>query len=154
MPYFSTKTLGPISTSHRQWRANSHCSLVHGYGRKIQFTFACMDLDDKQWVQDFSGLKDIKKLIESKWDHKTLIASDDPMLPTLFEMEESGLIELTLMDVEQEHGPGIEGSCKYIYDLINPIIESGSHGRVWISKVEIWEHENNSAYYTPSMGMC
>ena len=43
--YRSTKKIGPISTGHRQWRDDGHCSYVHGYGRYVQFTFASDALD-------------------------------------------------------------------------------------------------------------
>jgi 6-pyruvoyltetrahydropterin/6-carboxytetrahydropterin synthase len=149
MAFFSTKKLGPISTGHRQWRDDGHCSWVHGYGRYIQFTFACNELDERQWVMDFGDLRDIRKLIELNWDHKLLLASDDPLLVKFTELAELGGVSLNVMDVTIGHGPGIEGSCKFIYDLTQPMIDKKTNGRVWISQVEIWEHENNSAIYRP-----
>lgn len=65
--YYSTKRIGPISTGHRQWRDSGHCSYVHGYGRYVQFVFACTSLDDKMWVVDFGGLKGIRKWLEDQW---------------------------------------------------------------------------------------
>lgn len=154
MPYYSTKKFGPISTGHRQWRAeDSHCSFIHGYGRYVQITFGCMDLDDRSWVMDFGGLKNVKHILEDNWDHRVLIASDDPYLQDLMVMDGLGLINMNIMDVDKGHGPGIEASCKWVYDTINPLIEEMTDGRVWITKVEVWEHERNSAIYTPSMGM-
>ena len=55
-----TKRFGPISVGHRQWRDKGHCRFAHGYGRYIEFTFACEELDEKGWVMDFGGLKSIK----------------------------------------------------------------------------------------------
>lgn len=154
MPFYSTKKFGPISTGHRQWKDDGHCQYLHGYGRHVQITFGCMDLDDKTWVQDFGSLKWVKKHIEAHWDHAMLIASNDPEMELFRELHERQIIDLTVMDIEQGHSPGIEGSCKWVYDTVNPTIEVESGGRVWISKVEIWEHENNSAIFTPAMGMC
>ena len=61
MKYYSTKKFGPITTGHRQWKDSGHCKYVHGYARYVEITFACHDLNDKQWVMDFGGLKHIKK---------------------------------------------------------------------------------------------
>ena len=57
MKYYSTKKFGPITTGHRQWKDSGHCKYVHGYARYVEITFACHDLNDKQWVMDFGGLK-------------------------------------------------------------------------------------------------
>ena len=61
MKFKSSKRIGPISTGHRQWKDDGHCSFVHGYGRYVEFTFACNERDDKGWVMDFGDLKDVKK---------------------------------------------------------------------------------------------
>ena len=149
----STKKLGPISTGHRNWMAESNlnrdsqkCAWCHGYSRYIEFTFDG-DLDEKQWVYDFGDLKFVKNWLEENWDHKTLIASNDPKLEKLKEMESENLIKLTIVDITQGWGPGIEGSCKWVYDVINPIIREKTSGRVSISKIQVWEHEHNSAIY-------
>ena len=150
--YFSTKRFGPISTGHRQWRDDGHCAYVHGYGRYVKITFTCNSLDDKMWVQDFGGLKDIRKWIESEWDHRLLIASDDPLLPEFQKLHELGGCNLNVMDVTKGYGPGIEASCKYVFDHVNSNIVINSKGRVWVDQVEIFEHENNSAIYTNPHG--
>jgi hypothetical protein len=43
----------------------------------------------------------------------------------------------------------MEGSCKFLYDLIQPYIDHSTTSRVRIKKIQIWEHENNSASYEP-----
>jgi len=147
MKFQSTKKLGPISVGHRQWRDDGHCAWVHGYGRYIQFTFEG-DLDERQWVMDFGDLKDIKQWLEEQWDHRVMIASDDPQLDKLKEMHDLNIMNINVMDVEKGWGPGIEASCKFVYDHVQPIITEKTNGRVKIAKVEIWEHERNSAVYT------
>ena len=142
----STKKLGPISVGHRQWRDDGHCRFVHGYGRYVQFTFSG-ELDHRQWVMDFGDLKDIKKWIEQQWDHRLLLASDVPHLEDFKKMHELGTMNINVMDVEQGWGPGIEASCKFVYDNVQPIIAEKTNGRVQITKIEIWEHDLNSAIY-------
>lgn len=145
--FYSTKRIGPISTGHRQWRDEGHCRWAHGYGRYVKFTFACTTLDDKMWCMDFGDLKWVKKWLEDQWDHRMLIASDDPLLDTWKQLHEADGINLNIMDVTKGHGPGIEASCKFVFDNINPKIKEMTDGRVWIDMVEIYEHEFNSAFY-------
>ena len=147
MKFQSTKKLGPISVGHRQWRDNGHCAWVHGYGRYIQFTFEG-DLDERQWVMDFGDLKDVKQWLEEQWDHRVMIASDDPQLEKLKEMHDLSIMNINIMDVDKGWGPGIEASCKFVYDHVQPLICQKTDGRVKLTKVEIWEHERNSAVYT------
>lgn len=154
--YHSTKKFGPISTGHRNWHAacnssrdSEKCSYIHGYGRYIQFTFSGQ-LDEKGWVYDFGGTKFIKEFLEKNWDHKTLIASDDPELDTLKELHNKKIIDLNILDVSKGWTPAIEGSCKFVFDKIQPEITKKTEGRIKISKIEIWEHENNSAIFIPS----
>ncbi len=147
MKFQSTKKLGPISVGHRQWRDNGHCAWVHGYGRYIQFTFEG-DLDERQWVMDFGDLKDVKQWLEDQWDHRVMIASDDPQLEKLKEMHALNIMNINVMDVDKGWGPGIEASCKFVYDHVQPLIDQKTDGRVKLTKVEIWEHERNSAVYT------
>lgn len=153
--YKSTKKFGPISTNHRNWKAAENknrdsvkCSWIHGYSRYIEFTFVG-DYDECQWVMDFGDLKDVKALIEEAWDHKTLIASNDPRLGQIKHMRDAGLIALTVVDVSNGlgWGPGIEGSCKWAFDKVSELLVKKTDGRVGIESVRVWEHGNNSAYY-------
>ena len=145
--FYSTKRIGPISTGHRQWRDEGHCRWAHGYGRYVKLTFACKTLDDKMWCMDFGDLKWVKKWLEDQWDHRMLIASDDPLLNEWERLHSLDGINLNVMDVTKGWGPGIEGSCKFVFDNINPKILELTNNRVWIDNIEIFEHEFNSALY-------
>ena len=65
--HYSTKRYGHeqgLSAVFRQPNAShSHCQLLHGYSLAFTFTFSCKELDDKNWVVDFGGLK--LKLVSS-----------------------------------------------------------------------------------------
>ena len=145
MKYKSSKRFGPITTGHRQWRDKGHCSYVHGYGRYVRLTFEATELDERGWVMDFGDLKDVKSWIESEWDHRTLIAADDPTIPELKTLEEVGGINLNILP--EGYLPGIEESCRYLYDKLNPVIQRKTNNRVEITRVEIWETEKNQAEY-------
>ena len=147
MAYKSTKKLGPISVGHWQWKDQGHCAWVHGYGRYIQFTFEG-ELDHRQWVMDFGDLRDVKQWLEDQWDHRLLLASDDPHISDFQKMHELGTMNINIMDVTKGWGPGIEASCKFVFDHVSPLIDKKTEGRVKLVQVEIWEHERNSAVYT------
>ena len=145
MKFKSSKRIGPISTGHRQWKDDGHCSFVHGYGRYVEFTFACNERDERGWVMDFGNLKSVRKWLEREWDHRLLVAHDDPQIPLLEVLNDHGVAYLKIMP--KEYGPGIEDSCRYVYDKVNPMIAEKTNGRVWIEKVRVYEHENNWAEY-------
>ena len=145
MKFKSSKRFGPITTGHRQWRDKGHCSYVHGYGRYVRLTFEATELDERGWVMDFGDLKGVKSWIESEWDHRTLIAIDDPVIPELKALEKVGGINLNILP--EGYLPGIEESCRYLYDKLNPVIQRKTNNRVEITRVEIWETEKNQAEY-------
>ena len=143
--FTSSKRFGPISVGHRQWKSSSHCSFVHGYGRVVDITVACKERDSKGWVMDFGGLKEIKQWLWDKWDHKLLIANDDPLISTFHELHIAKGCDLMVMP--EGYGPGIEDSCKYLFDKIGDMVRVQTNKRVRVKKVRIYEHEYNWAEY-------
>ena len=89
MKFQSTKIFDGFSTVFRQWKANeTHCQFLHGYAISFKITFEG-NLDEKNWVWDFGGMKRAKNKIDGftpkawmdyMFDHTTLIAEDDPFL--------------------------------------------------------------------------
>ena len=77
----STKIIELGSCAFRQWRAEgTHCRFIHGYRLMAKFWFGCTGLDDKNWVINFGGLKDVKRVLQDQFDHTLCIAKDDPLL--------------------------------------------------------------------------
>lgn len=74
-----------------------------------------------------------------------LISSEDPEIEHLKDLHARHLIDLNVMEAWKGHGPGIEQSCKFVFDYLDPKIRFESKGRCWVKSVRIWEHENNSA---------
>ena len=142
--FVSTKIINLGSCAFRQWRAtHSHCSKIHGYNLKAKIWFACSHLDDKNWAVDFGGLKEIRKELEGWFDHTLCVASDEPHLETFRLLHEQGVIDLRILD----QGVGCERFAEFVFKLVTERIEAASHGRCWVSQVEVFEHENNSALY-------
>ena len=157
MNYKSTKILNLGSCAFRQPNAaynrqdagnnSQRCSKLHGYRLKAKFWFGCSELDDKNWVQDFGGFGPIKELFANQFDHTTCLSYDDPLLPLFKELDSKGGLDLRIMP----EGTGIEKIAKFCYDNMQNFVNGQSNGRVWVEKVEVFEHEDNSALYIPTV---
>ena len=148
MRYVSTKIIPMGSTAFRQWRADSHCKLIHGYRLQCKLWFTADQLDDKNWIYDFGGCREIKKLLENQFDHTTVVAADDPELNIFKLMSDKGMIDLRIA----EKGVGIERTAEWVYETTNKFVTEQTNNRVRVIKVEVWEHEGNSAIYEESLG--
>ena len=63
--YTSTKEYhDSFPCAYRQWRADSHCNLIHGYSFNMKFYFGTNDLDARNWAADYGGLKELKGILE------------------------------------------------------------------------------------------
>ena len=147
MAYYSTKTYDHnegLSCAFRQWRAtHSHCRWIHGYALAVKFTFGADDLDSRNWVQDFGGLKEIKAWLKQQFDHTLVVAEDDPELEKFKELEKNDIVDLRIIPAV-----GCEKFAEYIFEHVDPIIKKESKDRVWVESVEVREHSGNSAIYT------
>jgi 6-pyruvoyltetrahydropterin/6-carboxytetrahydropterin synthase len=143
--YESTKIIELGSCAFRQWRAShSHCKFLHGYQLKAKLWFGASSLDDKNWCVDFGGLKDLKDKLKHIFDHTTTVAADDPELPVFEDLDKRGIIQLRVL----EKGVGIERVAETVFSVANNFIKNHTNDRCWVEKVEVFEHEENSATYT------
>lgn len=146
MAYYSTKRYGHnigLSACFRQPHANhSHCRFLHGYSLAFKFTFGCKELDERNWVVDFGGLKPVKAWLEETFDHKVVLDRQDPMLYKFAELENAGLAELTILD-----GVGVEKFAEHAFNKAQEIVNEMSNGRCWVVSCECAEHGANSAIY-------
>jgi 6-pyruvoyltetrahydropterin/6-carboxytetrahydropterin synthase len=147
----STKRIDGFSTCFRQWKAvDTHCSYIHGYSVYFDVTFEG-DLDYRNWVADFGIFKRAKTTILGMsprdyfaWllDHTTVVAEDDPYLPQFKQMDKDGVIQLRVLPAV-----GCEKFAEHLYNTINEFLFEETNGRVRAIKVEVYEHEKNSASY-------
>lgn len=151
MTFISTKTYGHeigLSCAFRQWRAESHCRFLHGYALSVRFEFEAEELDARNWVVDFGSLKSLKHQLEVVFDHKTLVAEDDPEMAMFKAMDKMGLIQLSPVEAT-----GCEAFARAIFDLATYWLkENGYAPRVKMRSVEVKEHGANSAIYTGARG--
>lgn len=146
MPYRSTKTYGHnlgLSACFRQHRADSHCKYIHGYSLEIRIEFGATDLDARGWVVDFGSLKGLKARLEQTFDHKLLVASDDPMLDYLLSLKDVGLADVVVVE-----GTGCEAFARMVCEMASEHLEDIQQNlRCWVHSVEVREHGANSAIY-------
>jgi 6-pyruvoyltetrahydropterin/6-carboxytetrahydropterin synthase len=128
------------SCAFRQWKANSHCNLIHGYALQFELQFGGEKLDEKNWIVDFGGLKPLKEWLKYMFDHTYLIASDDPKKGIFYELEKESLIDLRLVDAV-----GCERFAEMVFDKAQEIIQDLYGDRCWVESVTVREHESNSA---------
>lgn len=143
----STKTYDHnigLSACFRQFRAKSHCRFLHGYALAFRFEFEAATLDENGWVVDFGSLKPLKAALEELFDHKTLVAQDDPNLDWYQEAHRRGIL-----DMQTVEAMGVEAFAKLAYELASHLLPEAAIGRVRVAKVECREHAGNSAIYIP-----
>jgi 6-pyruvoyltetrahydropterin/6-carboxytetrahydropterin synthase len=141
--FVSTKSYPNLgSVAYRQWRADSHCNQIHGYSMSFYFEFGSNELDVRNWVVDFGGLKPLKELLEDWFDHTLLVAVDDPHRDMLLALGKAGVAKITEVEAT-----GCEALSDYLYRYINSdfLKSLGYDGRVWCTRVEIRETQTNMA---------
>ena len=146
MKYQVTKTYGHnlgLSACFRQHKTDTHCRFLHGYALSFKLTFEATTLNAKNWVIGFGELKSIKQFLEETFDHKTLVAADDPMLDMLY-----GLDELGLAQIVQLPKVGCEAFAELVYNkTVSLLLNMNAENDVKLTSVECREHEGNSATY-------
>jgi 6-pyruvoyltetrahydropterin/6-carboxytetrahydropterin synthase len=144
MSYQSTKLIELGSCAFRQHGAShSHCHLLHGYQLKAKFYFSASSLDSNNWAIDFGGLKQLKQILNDQFDHTLCIAENDPLLEVFQHLHNLGGCNLKVMS-----GVGIEKTAEWCFNAATQFIKDTYGDRCWVEKVEVYEHENNSAIYT------
>jgi len=141
-------TLG-WSVCFRQPAATSHCRNPHGYPLAWRLKFGAHTLDTNNWVLDFGGLKPIKARLQEEFDHRTVLAADDPFLSDFQALyAKCGFRDILVLPFV-----GCEGFAKYGFSIINEWLQNsylysidtrGLH----LASVEVHEHGGNSAIYT------
>ena len=150
--YQSTKIFDGFSCCFRQWKAKStHCRFLHGYGVSFKVTFEG-ELDDRNWVWDFGGMKRAKTLIDGKqpknwmdwmFDHTVIIAEDDPEIEIFKQMDYKGILQVRVIKAT-----GAEKFSEFIFNKLNLFVINETEERVKIKSVEFMEHGKNTAIYS------
>jgi 6-pyruvoyltetrahydropterin/6-carboxytetrahydropterin synthase len=112
----------------------------------MKFYFGTDDLDVRNWAADYGGLKELKNVLESQFDHTLLVAEDDPELETYKLLQEKNLAKLTILPKL-----GCEGLADQLYNYVNGVYIPDMWGqaeadRLWCYRVEVRETQSNMAF--------
>ena len=115
----SSKVFDGFSTVFRQWKAKeTHCRFLHGYGISFKVYFEG-ELDEKNWVWDFGGMKRAKTKIN----------------------------KLEVIQLRIIPATGAEKFAEFIFNKLNEFVKTETNNRVRVTKVKFMEHGKNAAYY-------
>ena len=159
--YLVTKTYGHelgLSACFRQWRAESHCRFLHGYPLSFKLTFSAGVLDKNNWVLDFGGLKQVKAWLVENFDHRLVVATDDPQRERLEALGQPitdgygcNKIECPqLADVLVIPFVGCEGFAAYVAKYVETWLRENyaeciERRGLRLCEIEVREHAGNSA---------
>jgi len=132
--------------AYRQYLADSHCKNIHGYSFSMKFYFGGDELDSRNWLADYGGLKELKTFLEDKFDHTLLVSSTDPQLDWYKEAERRGIAKLTILPTL-----GCESLADMLYKYVNGVFipemwGTGEADRIWCYRVEVRETQSNMAF--------
>ena len=147
----SSKVFDGFSTVFRQWKAeDTHCRFLHGYGISFKVYFEG-ELDHRNWVWDFGGMKRAKTLIDGMqpkawmdfmFDHTLIVAENDPAINAFKQMDTAGVAQVRVIPAT-----GAEKFAEFIFNKLNTFVFEETGGRVRVTKVKFMEHGKNAAYY-------
>ena len=149
--FTSSKVFDGFSTVFRQHSAgDTHCRFLHGYGISFKVYFEG-DLDHRNWVWDFGGMKRAKTTIDGMsakawmdymFDHTVIMAENDPALEEFKRLDAMGIAQLRIIPAT-----GAEKFSEYIFNKLNKFVRTETEGRVRVTKVDFREHAKNEASF-------
>ena len=110
------------------------------------------ELDHRNWVWDFGGMKRAKNLIDGMqpktwmdymFDHTVIITEDDPQRETFKEMNREGIIQLRRVEAS-----GAEKFAELVFNKLNDFVKIETDKRVRVVEVEFRENGKNAAIYS------
>lgn len=129
-----------ISMGHRVVGHENKCRHLHGHNYRVHFTCTANTLDSLGRVIDFSIIKDLLcAWLETHWDHRMMIWSEDPLRPQLENIASDDLVIVPF-------NPTAEQMAQYLVEEIGPRQLQGTG--VTLITVRIEETRKCSATYT------
>lgn len=143
-----------FDAAHRVLGHEGKCANLHGHRYVALVTVETAELDTLGRVIDYSVLKEeIGRWIDRKWDHNTLLNSDDPLVSilgdqSLKELEklppsETLHTNLKMPYVFEKNNPTAENIAAYLLTVCKVILNR--YPELEVTKVEVFETPNCSA---------
>lgn len=122
-------TVVAFEAAHRQYLDESKCGRLHGHNWKVKINIIG-PIGPLGYVIDF---KDLKEAIVSRFDHKVILAENDPLVKVLKEHDQA----VSTIPAN----PTCENLAWIIQDMIKDILPNGhkDYGP-WIS-IRVWEND-------------
>jgi 6-pyruvoyltetrahydropterin/6-carboxytetrahydropterin synthase len=108
----------------------------------VRFEFEADSLDERNWVVDFGSFEGVKQFLREHFDHKLLVAVDDPQRETFEALDNLGLADVVVVPAT-----GCEKFAELIYKFTRHWLVQQHGHRVRLVSVEVKEHGANSAIY-------
>jgi 6-pyruvoyltetrahydropterin/6-carboxytetrahydropterin synthase len=136
-----SKTYPDIPLAHRQHLHAGHCRYVHGHSWTIRVTFASESLDAHGFVVDFGNLKYLKRWIDEHLDHAILLCPDDPLAKAMVAAAPDAF------KVHWIDNASCEALARHVFHVFSKLVHDHEHGRVRITRIEVWEDPRNMTTY-------
>ena len=91
-------------------------------------------------------MSELKSELKNLFDHKVVIAQDDPQRELFNKLSEAGVCELTVME-----SVGCERFAEVALRRANEYVNRLSNGSVECVKCEVYEHADNSAIFQTNL---
>lgn len=144
MPTFTcSKIYKDIPFAHRHHTHTGHCHFIHGHNWTLTLNFEANTLDNNHFVIDFGELHMIKDWLQTHLDHACVLSQDDPLKDQLMH---------TFPEIFKFYivpNCSCEGLAKYLYGVLNPLVQSTTQNRVHIHSLTLAENFQNSVTYHP-----
>jgi len=148
------------------------CRHLHGHRGVIEVSISGAKLDSSSMVIDFNNLNWLKKYIEDTIDHKTILDINDPLVNTLFSINNINQLKQSLKKnpvarlsisantIEKEFAesfvfmygvPTSEELSRMFADIINIKLEELKNKTDFqLTKVTFWETPKSKSVYEPT----
>jgi len=143
--------LSDFSAAHRLIKGyQGNCRNLHGHNYRVYLSFATSELDDYDFVVDFSDVKSVcNQWVKANWDPGIIVSSDDQPLLTFAQ------------DNDQKHyiipdgkNTTVEVLCHHLYEVLTPQVTEilmSKNKHLQFTEVEIWESRTSCARFTPTL---
>ena len=118
---------------HRIVGHGGACRHLHGHNARVEVECGKRELDDLGMVVDFTAIHDaLRTWIDENWDHRMILAANDPMVEVLREQGEPVFV--------LDGPPTAESLAAHLFRVAE---EAG----LPVTRIRLWETETSVASY-------
>lgn len=139
--------LQDFSAAHRLIKEyQGKCTNLHGHNYRVFLTFGASELDNNDFVTDFSEVKRVcNQWVKDHWDHAVIISSiDQPLLDFAIDNNQKHYV------IPNGQNTTVEVLSHHLYRTINPMVIEKIrtiNPTIELQEVEIWETQSSCARF-------